>query len=326
MGVSYGAIKSDGDLSDIGALAVQKGLHFATDEDLGSEIGDAYTSAWDVSSEPLDFHEETIAVSRATVPKLRAEAERNDIPWFDFSEDFLQVVRFGLRPLTLVTRFVGGFVVTRSRAGKSKLSPNVVSDPKLAQKALDILARELDPVDGLLGSKLYETLETVLVTQVGDSCGVLSSCTGQGPLDVVGFVRQARESVLESLLSPSRLAACDLAHSRSSGQSPSATAVLSRLSTVFISDSIGSAPITSDAASHWITLLIELREFPEGAISPSIRAAVTAQLSSLHDKLRKQQAHSTKSESEERQAILWALTWKTKNFALIDASGNPISV
>eukprot|EP00188_Purpureofilum_apyrenoidigerum_P000123 Plantae.Rhodophyta-Purpureofilum_apyrenoidigerum.ctg1047.p1 GENE.Plantae.Rhodophyta-Purpureofilum_apyrenoidigerum.ctg1047~~Plantae.Rhodophyta-Purpureofilum_apyrenoidigerum.ctg1047.p1 ORF type:complete len:912 (+),score=156.00 Plantae.Rhodophyta-Purpureofilum_apyrenoidigerum.ctg1047:407-3142(+) len=318
----YSPNLSEDDLAAVAQKAVDKGLNFATDEDLSSTLADPYVSAWDISSEPLDYNEESMRIFKSLVPKLKEAAIKENIPWYDFTGDVSSVVGMISRSLSLTARFVGGFVMTRARAGDQTHRANTFIDPALSTRALDTLARELHPVDGLLGSSFLKPHADVLIDIVGEDCDSIEvACSGQGPSDYVALLRKSRIEVLSGFVVPDRLNTMELAHSRSGGKAPNAQTVLSRMSSVFINDKIGKDSVAADAAAEWVSVLLQLLE--GSAQLPAVNAAIAGELSAVHSELLTK--HGNESDSKTK-SVLWALAWKTKDHALLDSDGKPVKL
>mmetsp|Transcript_10911 Transcript_10911/g.33453 ORF Transcript_10911/g.33453 Transcript_10911/m.33453 type:complete len:917 (-) Transcript_10911:181-2931(-) len=312
---------SDEALAKIAQEAVDKGLHFGTDEDLQSTLADPYVTAWDVSSEPLDYNEETLRIYKNLVPKLKEAAAKENVPWYDFTQDVNTVVALITRSLGLTARFVGGFVMTRARAGDSAHTANTIIDPALSKRALDTLVKELDPVDGTLGSSFLKPHTDVLIDVVGQNCDAIdTACSGQGPSDYIALLRKSRIEVLSQLLLPNKLNTMELAHSRSGGKAPDAQTILSKMTSVFITDKIGKDPIAADAAAEWVSVLLQLLEGSKEL--PAVNAAIAGELSAVHSEL----LHRHETSDSTTKALLWALAWRTKDHALLDSDGKPIKL
>ncbi|KAJ8905421.1 hypothetical protein NDN08_001928 [Rhodosorus marinus] len=329
--IEYGYIKDSNleMLSAIGAKAVNDGFHFATDEDLSSTYLDPNVGMFDFSSSPMDYNLELLELYRSIVPKLKESAKKSNIPWFDFAEEMDTVLGMATQQLVLLTRYLGGFEMTRQRAGTSDKKPNLVVDSALTNRAFTAIRTALDPKDGILGFSLLQPHLGVLVQRVGKGCyepeGV---CLGQAGVDLPEMIRSHREEVLLSIVTPGRLAAINYASARTAGKSPSASEVLVKLMETLITDEIGENPVANDAAAHWTELLLGLvdpEDEGEGLDPPDLlsQAVINGALAATHQKLLERRKNT---KYEEAQNILWALAWRTKSFALHDADGNTVNI
>jgi len=329
--IEYGYIKDSNPekLSAIGTKAVRDGVHFATDEDLSSMYLDPNVGLYDFSSTPMDYNLELLELYRSIVPKLKESAKKSNIPWFDFAEEVDAVLGMATQEVVLLSRYLGGFEMTRQRAGTSNEKPSLVVDSALTNRALTAIRKALDPKDGVLGFSLLQPHLGVLVQRVGDGCyEPVGVCLGQAGVDLPEMIHSHRKEVLQSIVTPGRLAAINYASARTAGKSPSASEVLFKLMETLITDEVGENPVATDAAAHWTELLLELvepQDEEEDADPPDLlsQAVINGALAATHQKLLERRQNT---KSEDAQNILWALAWRTKSFALQDADGNTVNI
>ncbi|KAK1868032.1 hypothetical protein I4F81_010529 [Pyropia yezoensis] len=156
----YGDFKSD-DARLAFAQSVAMTTPFATDTDgPGFHGADPLTSYWDLSDSPLDYHAESVAVTRKVLRTSKAFTIKTaGSQWLDFSDVARDAMLSAVFSLEYVAKFIGGVVPSRaaSTGSPSSLSSSSSSaftlvDVATEKRALSMILRELHPLNGLLGS------------------------------------------------------------------------------------------------------------------------------------------------------------------------------
>lgn len=203
------------ELAPLAEQAVEAGLHFGTDEDDPSPNGvDVYVSQWDLSDDPLAYHENVRLVVGRALSSLRALVHERDLSWSDYSELVRYALFFGSRSALYATKFLGSIELRRGhpadiapgRAARTVQVPRKPVDTETMQRALGLLRRLLSPLDheAILGGG-YPTWALDLVEPAGKCDGVVTYCLGSRPVSALTLLQQTRSQVLSLALHPQRL-------------------------------------------------------------------------------------------------------------------------
>ncbi|GAB0493224.1 hypothetical protein MMPV_004499 [Pyropia vietnamensis] len=312
----YSSFQSDAKRVAVAQALARNGA-FATDLDEPGTSGiDPLTSYGDLSATPLDYHEEVLTVTRQTlVAGLRATAASPGRSWVDFGNDAMLIVERGASSIAYATKFIGGSVPSRAdsdgTSGAAAVPVVDWVDAATQERALKLVLREISPYgNGLLSAPAAARIGPYLLDQICFNGGPTDQCLGVESVDVATAWRQYRGDILDSLLTPNRLAQLSEARVIADGgkrlKGPSVSEVLSRVTSTFFDLPAGTAgsaaavrasgrgggagvdpsvaALAHDAQAQWVGHLL-LRAHAadeEVALHPTATAAVFAELNSIH--------------------------------------------
>jgi predicted Zn-dependent protease with MMP-like domain len=208
------------ELATLAQQAVEKGLHFGTDEDDPSPAGvDVYVSQWDLSDDPLQYHENVVQLLERIVPRLRTLVHQRDLSWADYTELVRYAIIFASRSALYTTKFFGSIELRRSHPADLTATRTTVQVPRkpvdaeTMQQALALLRRLLSPLEpgAFLGGNGgndehgYSQWTQELVEESGQCKGLETYCLGLRPVPVLDLLRRTRHQVLSLALDPKRL-------------------------------------------------------------------------------------------------------------------------
>eukprot|EP00189_Rhodosorus_marinus_P010028 CAMPEP_0184738264 /NCGR_PEP_ID=MMETSP0315-20130426/963_1 /TAXON_ID=101924 /ORGANISM="Rhodosorus marinus, Strain UTEX LB 2760" /LENGTH=878 /DNA_ID=CAMNT_0027205909 /DNA_START=192 /DNA_END=2828 /DNA_ORIENTATION=- len=210
--IKYGYMDTDeGGLDKIARDAVDRGLHFATDDDgPGLTGGDPYVSTYDAGANPMDYHENMEKLAMKSLSLLSEEAASQNLPWSDFTLVFLEIASRLRLSLSLAAKFIGGVETTRQRANSDSIPIKPIPVEEQL-RALDFILRIIDPFDGLFGFTSLSKYEEFFVQVVGEDCNSpVRACLALKPLDSSNLAKSVRSDPLNGLLDPASIARLSL--------------------------------------------------------------------------------------------------------------------
>ncbi|KAJ8908691.1 hypothetical protein NDN08_005396 [Rhodosorus marinus] len=271
--IKYGYMDADeGTLDEIARLAVDRGLHFATDEDEpGLKGGDPYVSTYDAGANPMDYHENMEKLVTKRLGLLSEEAASQDLPWSDFTIVFREIVHRLQLSLSLAAKFVGGVETTRERANTDSIPIKPIPEDKQL-RALDFILRIIDPFDGLFGVKSFSKYQEFFVKMDGEDCdSPVRACLALKPVDSSKLAKAARSDPLNGLLDPSRISRLSLHGGMSLSHVVQNVTNVFFKSTKSFSDDV--AAFVGGARVQWLDLL---QSHAEDIDTPPLASAIFA--------------------------------------------------
>ncbi|KAK4535200.1 hypothetical protein CDCA_CDCA04G1225 [Cyanidium caldarium] len=192
----------------IAQTAVRDGLHFGTDEDDPTPTGpDALVSMWDMSSDPLQYHDNVRLLLERMAPHAQQLLQRYRLPWTDYGRFVDTSLRLAERTALYAAKYLGSVEVWRARPQEDgTASPRRPMRGADMRRALQLLARLISPAEpgALLGVGRPEW-NRELIAERGTCSGVDTYCLGMEVVDVLRLLRESKQSILGELLRPQRL-------------------------------------------------------------------------------------------------------------------------
>ncbi|KAK4531932.1 hypothetical protein CCYA_CCYA10G2789 [Cyanidiococcus yangmingshanensis] len=286
------------ELDVLAQQAVERGLHFGTDEDDPSPEGiDVYVSQWDLSDDPLQYHENVVSLLERVVPKLGELVYQRHLSWADYTELIRYAMVFASRSALYTTKFFGSIELRRShptgltltRTATAAQVPRKPVDAETMRRALTLLHRLLSPFEphAFLGGG-YPGWAQELVEASGQCKGVETYCMGLRPVPVLDMLRHTRRQVLRMALDPKRL--MRLRENAQLGRAVTLplNTYLESLTAMFfgnrsIGDSKETLPLVLDAQADYVLTLREaLQNLTKENRDPVAVLAMTFELRRLH--------------------------------------------
>ncbi len=198
--IEYGYTTDEKVLATVGDRVAEKGLDFATDEDTWSD--DPYVARWDMSSDPLEFAKERVALMKRLRKNLEARAVDKGERYNRLRRAMNLQLWEGRNAAGIATRFIGGEQLHRDHRGdKNARDPLVPVDAAKQRAALEFVCEEI------LSGRYFE-FDPALIRKLApdfwgdDFLSLLINGHGFSYLDAV---RNVQAQALFSLTASSRL-------------------------------------------------------------------------------------------------------------------------
>jgi hypothetical protein len=124
--------KEPEELNAICSRVAEKGLEYATDEDVAA--GDPYVNRWDLGEDPLEFARERVALARKLMPTILDRVVQNGESYSKARRAFDMLIYDMAFSGHVAARFVGGFRMHRDHKGDPNGRPPVVPEPAARQR------------------------------------------------------------------------------------------------------------------------------------------------------------------------------------------------
>ena len=212
LAIAYGYTPFDDEVSgeqseDLKALAAQTStnaeLAFATDEDEPRTDGsDPLVSAYDLSSDPLLFYSDRLALSQQLLLKAANRTVLPGEPWTRQQHAILRLIDNALRSATYAAKYVGGFHFSKTHRGDGGGDPVTPVAAAEQARALQLVLQVLSQGFWLPAARISRRLPR----RVGSGCGSLSEyCLGLDASGLLSKVHAVRKLVLMQLFQLRRL-------------------------------------------------------------------------------------------------------------------------
>jgi hypothetical protein len=143
--IEYGYTAAEDAAAKAASRNTEPGLAYSTDEDVaGPSSPDPRSNRWDMSSDPIVWAENQIALSNELLKDFDTWAVDKDEPNHFLRQAFVSLMFEKTRPLSYVARLVGGQEFTRNRAGDvNAKAPLTLVSPERQRKAMNLLGRTI---------------------------------------------------------------------------------------------------------------------------------------------------------------------------------------
>lgn len=134
----YSETNSDTALKALASRSNEPGLNYGTDED--SWFGDAFSTTWDMSDDPVAFSKAQISLAEKGLGKLMEKGAEDGEAYFEYSRWYGMFVSLYNRYHMSLGRFIGGYTLNRDLVGQGGGRPPIVPiDPDMQREALDTM-------------------------------------------------------------------------------------------------------------------------------------------------------------------------------------------
>jgi hypothetical protein len=196
----------------LAALAAQgsanRELAFATDEDgPRTEGADPHTSLYDMSDDPLGFHQDSLALAQRLLAGAADRAVLEGESWTRLQPSVEQYVRAALRAGSYAAKYIGGF--SFSKAHRGDVDSETAAQAAVAPVPAAEQWRALRLILQILSDDFWLPATTALRSlpqRTGVCKGLDRYCYGVGPAKMLSQVHQTRVLLLHTLIQPHRLA------------------------------------------------------------------------------------------------------------------------
>lgn len=131
-------------LRAIARESAQPGHAFGGDEEaFGAGWVDPRISAFDLSSDPLEYDREQFQLAQRLLQKVNAQFTKGDTSFFQERLAFSTIMRSEVRAASLAVRFIGGTYTSRAHAGQGAAAPFRPIPRAMARRAFDLLNAEV---------------------------------------------------------------------------------------------------------------------------------------------------------------------------------------
>jgi hypothetical protein len=140
--IKYGYVTT-ADPLDVARESGRPEYRYGTDDDAsGFGALDPRISAFDLSSDPLEYDAEQFALAEYIVGKLDARFPANDTSYYNERLAFIGVLANYARASTLAARYLGGAYTSRTHRGQPGSQPPFAPIPRAtARRAFDLISR-----------------------------------------------------------------------------------------------------------------------------------------------------------------------------------------